>query len=94
MQKYINAQDGEYCIKIDEEETLYGTRIYCHDISSDSPKEYISLPAEPEENFVNSWHHNSNRMHGDVYFEKLRLDVSVNSISIHTNQCYVDHLEN
>ena len=62
-------------------------------MSSEIPKEYITLPAGPEKYFVNSWHHNSNRMHVDLYFEKLRLDVSVHMISIHTNQYDVNHLE-
>ena len=58
--------------------SLFGTRIYCHNMSSEIPQEYITLPAGAEENYVVSWHNDENAMQGDVYFEKLRLQVSVN----------------
>ena len=61
-------------------ESSFGTRIYCHNMSSEIPEEYITLSAGAEENFVVSWHHDENAMQGDVYFEKLRLHVSVNGM--------------
>lgn len=38
------AQDGEYCLDLgSSEETL--VRVYCHNMSSANPEEFITLPA-------------------------------------------------
>ena len=49
-------------------------------MSSEMPEEFIALPAGAEGNYVVSWLTDDNNMHGDVYFEKLRLQVSVSGM--------------
>ena len=63
---------------------------------SEIPEEYVTLSAGAEENFVVSWHNDENAMQGDVYFEKLRLQVSVNGmyneiIRIYISMTYLFH---
>ena len=58
-------------------------------MSSETPEEYITLSAGAEENYVVSWHHDENSMQGDVHFEKLRLQMSVNGMHDDIDRKYI-----
>ena len=44
--------DGEYLVGATVDGCQANVQVYCHDMSSDSPKEYISLISGPQENFA------------------------------------------
>jgi thrombospondin motif-containing protein 9 len=47
QQKLQAKEDKEYTLQI----MGINVRIYCHGMSTDSPQEYLSLPAGEDENF-------------------------------------------
>lgn len=44
--------DGEYLVGLTFEECHAKVQVYCHAMSSDNPKEYISLISGTQENFA------------------------------------------
>ena len=54
-QRLQNAfSDGEYCLSVDGGGTT-GARVYCHDMSTCSPREYLTLPAGPYINYSQTY---------------------------------------
>ncbi|KAI8487888.1 hypothetical protein Bbelb_343360 [Branchiostoma belcheri] len=46
------AGDGEYTLYPFPMDNDVSIRVYCHDMASGSPKEFLSLPAGPDENYA------------------------------------------
>ncbi|KAI8501946.1 hypothetical protein Bbelb_203580 [Branchiostoma belcheri] len=45
------ADDGEYTLHPFSADNDVSLRVYCHDMTSGNPKEFLTLPAGPEENY-------------------------------------------
>ena len=68
--------DGEYCLSLNGSVTQ-GTRIYCHGLETDNPREYLTLPAAgPDDNFSFKTHHSASKSNGRIHYEKLGLDLN------------------
>ena len=52
---YNTFSDGEYCLSIAASSRTVGARIYCHDMSSCSPREYLTLPSGPDNNYSQTY---------------------------------------
>ena len=70
--------DGEYCLSLNGT-VANGTRVYCHGLDIDTPREYITLPAGPDENFSFTNHHTKSS--GRIQYKKLSLDLANMQIS-------------
>ena len=62
--KQFNPQtDGEYWLKLQED--AVNIRVYCHNITSSSPSEYITLQ-DPDNNYGHVYKHRTMGNSGDV----------------------------
>ena len=87
-QRLRNAfSDGEYCLSVNGGGTT-GTRVYCHDMATDSPREYVTLPAGPDNNYSETFHTTGTR--GTVRYSKLGLDLQ-NMYINSWDWTFVDH---
>ena len=89
--------DGEYCMSV-AGTTSVGARIYCHEMASCSPREYLTLPAGPDENYSHTYRYQDPETDGLLKYMKLR--ISVNNSTFHpndwtfTDSSGVNHAEN
>ncbi|XP_035657369.1 uncharacterized protein LOC118403040 [Branchiostoma floridae] len=47
-----NANDGEYTLYPFSTNSDVSLRVYCHDMASENPKEFLTLPSGPDENYA------------------------------------------
>ncbi|XP_035660181.1 uncharacterized protein LOC118404906 [Branchiostoma floridae] len=47
-----NANDGEYTLYPFSTDSDVSLRVYCHDMASAEPKEFLTLPSGPDENYA------------------------------------------
>eukprot|EP00058_Branchiostoma_floridae_P006700 XP_002592188.1 hypothetical protein BRAFLDRAFT_88075 [Branchiostoma floridae] len=47
-----NANDGEYILYPFSTDSDVALRVYCHDMASGEPKEFLTLPSGPDENYA------------------------------------------
>ncbi|XP_078611054.1 tryptase-like [Branchiostoma floridae x Branchiostoma japonicum] len=47
-----NANDGEYTLYPFSTDSDVALRVYCHDMASGEPKEFLTLPSGPDENYA------------------------------------------
>ena len=75
-------EDGHYCLDIESDDgndvSYTSVEIYCHNMNTSNPKEFITLPAGPDENFSKTSH--PGYFAGDMYFNKVAYDVAMNEI--------------
>ena len=72
-QRLQNAfSDGEYCLSVDGGSTT-GARVYCYNMTTCDPREYLTLPAGPDNNYSETFHTTGPR--GSVRYSKLGLDL-------------------
>ena len=77
---YNTFSDGEYCLSIAAGSHTAGARIYCHDMSSCSPREYLTLPAGPDNNYSET-HKDGACTTGLIKFEKIGLNLTTMMIN-------------
>ena len=77
---YNTFSDGEYCLSIAAGSHTAGARIYCHDMSSCSPREYLTLPAGPDNNYSET-HKDGACTTGQIKFEKIGLNLTTMMIN-------------
>ena len=79
---YNTFSDGEYCLSVAAGSCTVGARIYCHDMSSCSPREYLTLPAGPDNNYSETRrNHDDACTTGLIKFEKLGLNLTTMMIN-------------
>ena len=75
IQRYLaRFTDAEYCVNV-ASTSAFGTMIYCHNMSTSSPQEFLTLPMGRTENHVKVVHADTSKTFGEVFFDKIRLDI-------------------
>ncbi len=90
---YGETDDGEYRVYLGGDK-LKPFNIYCHNMGSSSPEEYLTLPnssidnsKQPTSNYIkDSYIDGKDLFENIVIYDKYRVSISMDSISIYTQQ--------
>lgn len=70
----VEPKDGEYCLQTKTQHV----KIYCHNMTSYNPREFVTLPSGESENYMitGSDSKSQKAVGGPYYFSKIRMDLS------------------
>ncbi|XP_035658048.1 A disintegrin and metalloproteinase with thrombospondin motifs 9-like [Branchiostoma floridae] len=79
-----NTNDGEYTLYPFSTDSDVSLRVYCHDMASEKPKEFLTLPSGPDENYAIFF---GDRLQpfarrGTTKFSKLRIQFHTSRIEV------------